>query len=192
MGSSLALSNKNTLVNQISKCFNKWEVNEMAVASGFVKRKSKLSGIHFLMLNIFAHQQDEKMSLEGLSRVLLKEEIEITKQSLHQRYNKEGVHFMSQMLGKVLQQRLSIPKQKMDPVFKRVILSDATSIQLPDQYQNKYKGNGGSASKSSMKVQYNYDMLSGTILMMSTLAGSSPDAKTPLGEVKKTTYEYKI
>jgi hypothetical protein len=192
MCTSLAFCNKVKIETALVKLFPVRFVNKTARECGFVKRKSKLNAMQFLLMNVFSHQKDENLSLQGISQELLKEKISITKQSIQNRYNAAGVIFMRKMLSKAISQKLNIPKQIISSDFKRIILGDATNIQLPEEYRSVYKGNGGSASGSSMKIQYSYDLLSGNIQKMEITDGCSPDARTKLIGVKKTTCTSKI
>lgn len=189
MSNSKALQSKSNLVDQINKFFNKDVVNDLSKTTKFVQRASRLTGMDFLQLNIFAHQQMDEMSLEGLSRELLKEGKTIAKQSLQERYNERAVVFMQKMVSYALSVKLNTQSIIKHNVFGRIIIGDATSYQLPAEFSEKYKGFGGGASVSAIKIQYNYDLLSAETIMMLAQSGTNPDTKQGLGELKKTTYE---
>lgn len=185
MRKSNALPNKSKLVDQISRFFDKKFVNKTARTTRFVQRASTFTGMDLLLLSVFSHQQNHTISLQGYLGELLFRGKVMTKQSLQERFNKYSVDFMEKMLTHALSQKLAIQKTFQTTCFKRIIIGDATSYQLSPDYVDKYKGNGGHASISSIKIQYNYDLLTNTIILLSPKSGHHADIKSELGEIKK-------
>ncbi len=165
MRKSNALQNKSKLVDQIIRFFDKKFVNKTARSRKFVQRASTFTGMDLLLLSVFSHQQNNASSLQGYISELLFRGKAMAKQSLHDRFNKYSVDFMQKMLAHSLAQKLAIQKAFQTTCFKRIIIGDATSYQLSSHYVDKYKGNGGHASISSIKIQYNYDLLSNKIIL---------------------------
>jgi hypothetical protein len=188
MVNSKALPDKNSLVAEIEKYFDQQTVKQIAKETRFVQRQSKLSGMDFFFLCVFAHQKDESISLEGLCAELLKEGTSITKQSLQDRFNDDASAFMEKMSARILSQKLDLPPIIPHPVFGRIIIGDSTVFQLPETFTHKYRGSGGGASNAAVKIQYGYDLLSQSIHVMLVEQGVNPDCNMCLGEVKKTIY----
>jgi hypothetical protein len=188
MRKSKALQNKNNLVNQISRFFDKKIVNKIALSTKFVQRSSTFTGMDLLLLSVFSHQQDYKSSLQSYVGELINSGKQVTKQSLHERFNKNAVDFMQKMLAHALSQKLLLQRTLKATSFKRIIIGDATSYQIPTEFMHKYKGSGGNSSNSCLKIQYNYDLLSNKIIMLVPQSAHHADTKQELGEVKKTTY----
>jgi hypothetical protein len=87
-------------------------------------------------------------------------EIKITRQGIHERLNKQAVSFFEVMLSKLL----SIPnivELKSENLIERIIILDSTIIELPKQLAKLFRGCGGLASKSAIKIQFYYDIKSG-------------------------------
>jgi IS4 transposase len=49
------------------------------------------------------------------------------------------------------------------PVFERVLLTDATSFQLPAHLAAFYQGNGGDNGPAGIKIHQQYELISGTV-----------------------------
>jgi hypothetical protein len=186
MKPSETLQNKINLIAQISKIFNKKNIERMARKSGFVQRKSTLTGMDFFLLCVFAHQYNEQISLEELCNELFKTGKYIAKQSLQERFNDAAVCFMQQMVGKALSKKLNIEAGLQHPFFNRIIIGDSTQYQLPESFAHKYRGNGGGASASAIKLQYSFDLLTHNLITIEAQQGIVPDSNYQLGEVKKT------
>jgi hypothetical protein len=189
MKQTKALQDKNSLVAQISKFFDKEKVEQLAHETKFVQRESNMKGLDFFFLCLFAHQQNYEISLDGLSNELMKDGVCMSKQSIHDRFNPYAVEFMEQLLSEAISQKLSIGTLPKHPLFHRIVVEDSTSFQVPEMFAYKYKGSGGGASDAAIKIQYAYDLISEKIISMVAQSGVNPDSKQELGEVKKTTYE---
>ncbi len=140
--------------------FNCEQIEAIARQSGFVQRKSALTGYSFLMLSMFDHYSHHRCSLNGLCASLLDYGIEIRKQSLHSRFNKASVGFLKSVVSKLLLMRLAPLSSSLKGIgfCKRILVLDSTSFQLPNCYSNTYKGWGGDASEAGIKVHLCYDL----------------------------------
>lgn len=161
-----ALRSKNKQIQAITKFFSAKKIEQLARETKFVQRDSPLSGLDFLMLCIFAHQQSELISLEGMCVELFKDGVRITKQSLQDRFNKNAVEFITQLLNEALSMRLDMKAGLTHPVFKRIVVWDSTQVQLPESFCTKYRGHGGGASAAGLKLQYGFDIISQKIIVM--------------------------
>lgn len=188
MTNSKALQDKNKLLDEISKYFDADKVNQIARETKFVQRKSKLTAMDFFFLCVFAHQKDDNISLEGLASELLKDGVDISKQSLQDRFNDKASFFMEKIVNQILAQKLDSPPIIKHSFFNRIVIADSTVFQLPAIFADKYKGCGGGASTAAVKIQYGFDLLSNSILIMLIEGGVNPDNKMELLDVKKTIY----
>jgi hypothetical protein len=50
--------------------------------------------------------------------------------------------------------------------FERIRILDATVFQLPDSFATDYQGSGGSSNTAGVKIQLEYDLLSGRLMGM--------------------------
>ena len=94
------ISNKNLtqfsehLHIEIKQFFTTEEINQLARETKFVKREGKIDGRIFLELIVFSNESLKQQSLNDLSATLEHNyAIEMTKQSLHERFNNNALHF---------------------------------------------------------------------------------------------------
>ncbi len=60
-------------------------------------------------------------------------------------------------------------------IFKRIRILDSTAFQLPDVFSSVYPGAGGCSHTAGMKIQLEYDLLSGQFLHIHTGPGKQHD-----------------
>ncbi len=151
---------------EIAPFFTTEELNELARESGFVQRESKLNGSLFLDLIVFNAETLRSQSLNDMSATLKDSHgIEITKQSLHERFNESALVFLKTALERLLQQQLDSARTSLDKArgFDRILIKDSTSFQADASLSEYYPGSGGSGSAASVRIQFEYDILSGKI-----------------------------
>lgn len=91
--------------------------------------------------------------------------INITKQSLHDRFTSEAVKFLKSCLDMLVSRNIQYGgnKEILRSHFKRIRIKDSTKFALPASCAEIYKGYGGALHNSSsmVSIQYEYDFLSG-------------------------------
>jgi hypothetical protein len=105
----------------------------IAVKTGFIKRKRKLTGASFVKAMIFGHLEGGKCTIENLCEILQQEEINITKQGIDFRFNKAAVKLLETMYHEALQlfkNTLTINCNILE-CFNSVKLLDSSYISLP-------------------------------------------------------------
>jgi hypothetical protein len=145
---------------KIAFFFNCEQIELLARLSGFVQRKSSLTGHSFLMLSLFDHHSHNRCSLNGLCAGLMDYGVMIRKQSLHARFNAASVTFLKNVAGKLLALRLAPLSSRLKGLSfcRRLLILDSTSFELPGNYSHTYKGWGGDASQAGIKVHLCYDL----------------------------------
>ncbi len=155
----------------------------------FVQRKSKLDGITFLSLIVFNNSALCHESLNDLTIDLAQYyNVDTTKQGLQERFNEYAVNFLTaaleNLLNKQFFEKVSIP----DCIeFNRFLIKDSVCFQVDSSLAEYYPGSGGSASKANVRIQFEYDLLNGTIVDLSINAFNDQDAKDSIAtlELKK-------
>jgi hypothetical protein len=114
-------------------------------------------------------------------------EIDIKKQSLHDRFNEYAPLFLKTALEKLLQQQVlkHVELGKLSH-FKRILIKDSICFEVDPTLAAAYPGSGGSASAAAMRIQYEYDLLSGRINDLSLHAFNDQDHKDSLATVALT------
>ena len=153
-------------------------MEQLAREAGFVQRKSKLSGHLFLDLIVFNSENLKSQSLNDLSVFLNHAHgIEMTKQSLHERFNQSAVIFLKEALQKLLHKQLDVSADLLNlEGIHRILLKDSVCFQVDESLLKDYPGSGGSGSKASVRIQFEYDLLSGKINDLSLNAFNDQDA----------------
>lgn len=106
---------------------------------------------------MFSYQRGKDFSLLDMASFLFQEfGINITKQSLHDRFASPAVDFLKKCLDCLLTQKISYSgeKQALKTHFNRIRIKDSTKFALPDSFSAKYKGYGGALHHSSFDDQY--------------------------------------
>ena len=104
--------------------------------------------------------------------------IKFTKQSLNERFSIYSVAFMRKCYERVFEQILLFSEAGQQTLygFNRVILRDSTFFQLPATLSAHYEGNGGDTTGRVMKIQTEYDLLSGKIVRLDFRNGKKRNA----------------
>lgn len=144
-------------------------IEAKARQSGFVKRKSKLTGSRFTNLMVFSNGNLAETSLLEMCQDYEYSYGELlSKQSLDERFNEHSVVFLKMLIQEILSRHMPSDRFKdLLPDCKTIRIKDATSFQLPEDLQKVYPGSGGHTSKACLKIQFEYDLKSGNVLDLS-------------------------
>jgi hypothetical protein len=165
--------------DELKKCFSKAEIEEIAIETGFVKRKGKITACEFVCLCCFMDVEVANHTLVTLcTKLSAKTGVVISNQALDQRLNERCVEFLKKIFDKLLRQTISntthIP-DLWDDDFKRIRILDSTAFQVPKSYMNIYPGSGGCSQPSGVKIQLEYELKSGNFMNVAVGAGSGSD-----------------
>ena len=153
------------------------DIEKIARASQFVKRKSRITGEVFLKALVLGFLEKPQASLNEIAQACLDMGVAVSAQAIDERINTSSVDFVQKMFTKALrlfknQQplRLAILEQ-----FTSINLVDSTTKALPDSMAEEYPGCGGLSALSSLKIQLVFDFLSGNMEQVEFQAGNEPD-----------------
>ena len=152
--------------------------NQLGRASGFVQRRSKLTGSLFAQAFVLGCLEEPAATLNNLVQVCHELGVEITEAGFQQRIDAQAVAFLGQLLQAwVTRFRQQRPLD--DTVlrhFTQVNLLDSTEITLPAALSGLFAGKQGAA----LKVQLSFDYLSGTLNALELTSGRQPDQRCAL------------
>lgn len=149
--------------------YSKEKLTAMAKQIGFQKRSSKLSPSMFLDTVLFKELDNGAVSLNDHCISLFQQYgIQITKQSLSERFNEDSVNFVKTLLTDQINTQLStkLKEESLGEVlrqFKSVKIKDSTRFQIPSEFKDRYPGSTGSSSGAGVHVQFEFDILSGRV-----------------------------
>jgi len=175
---------------EISSFFTVEEIEQLAKQSKFVQRENavKVDGRIFLDLIVFNSDQLKEQSLNDLAVALnCKYGIDITKQSLNDRFNQYALLFLKNALEKLLQNQVSLNRFAFaSEHFDRILIKDSVCFQIDESLKHIYEGSGGSGSEAAIRIQFEYDVLNGVINDLSVNAFNDQDATDSLATIEKT------
>jgi hypothetical protein len=167
---------------KLTTIFDPEPLETLARHSKFIQRSSsKLTGKDFVELMTTEMIEEPAVSLEGLCDLLvdLNPHAEMTPQALHQRINAYAVTYLQEVLQLALRQQLEpicdrLPLGSLTS-FGRVLLEDSTQCRLHAKLADAFKGSGGSASPSAVKIDLIYDVMHHSLLEMYLSDGTAAD-----------------
>lgn len=167
---------------KLTTVFAPEHLEALARQSEFIQRSSsKLRGKDFVELMTTEMLEAPDISLEGLCDILgqLNPQAQMTPQALHQRINTYAVTYLQEVFQLALRQQLDpicerLPVGALAP-FGRVLLEDSTQCRLHEKLAEAFKGSGGSASTSAVKIDLIYDVLHHSLLEMHLSDGTAAD-----------------
>lgn len=164
---------------RLTHLFDGQWLESQARSSRFIERSSsRLTGQMFLMLNVLGLSASPDDSLQDQCSWLSTHfKVDIKKQSLDERYNTHGVAFLKGCLQQVLGKWMSGRKPlEAGGSFRRIVLRDSTSWQLPACLSEFYPSKDSSKTGASIKVDYSVDYLTGHVEQIVLAPGRQPDS----------------
>jgi hypothetical protein len=155
---------------------------EMAVSTGFCKRKSGLKPEIFFDMMCQAVSRTDNGSLSYMVSLLLSEYgLTMEKQSLHERFNENCVAFVRAVMSEVMRERFPCLYAKdFFPGFPRILIKDSTRFAVPSNLADHYGDCGGDAvrrSKAGVSIQLERDLKSGEVTSLSVTPGNRNDRR---------------
>jgi hypothetical protein len=149
--------------------------------SGFVQRRSKLTGPRFVQLCALGWLGQPAASLSALTHTGALCGVGITRQGLGQRFTPAAADCLKRVLDAALPQALAARPVAL-PVLRRfngVYAWDSTTITLPDALAAAWPGCGGRVAtntQAALKVQARWDLTTGALDLVRLHSGRESDA----------------
>ncbi len=139
---------------------------EQARATGFCKRKSKLTAAVFVKTLVFGFLSRPDASLDELTRIAATLGVTITPQALDERFTLEAAELLRRVLQASIQAMITA-----DPVslailerFTEVVVLDSSTVSLPEALAWQFAGCGTSnpqAGNAALKLTVAWDLKAG-------------------------------
>ena len=149
-------------------------MDDWARQAGFILRKRILSAYDFLVLMSLGQLGMKHPSLAGMVDAM---DIEMKRESLHERFTPAAVKYLEICSQFVLKQKLqnqSLGTELFDP-FKRIFIHDSSGWDVDPKLRATLPGYGGSASDANCKIQVCYEYRTGELSFFKITAGTHPD-----------------
>lgn len=156
-----------------------------ARASGFVQRRSKVTGAVFLQTLVWGWLARPRASLTGLTHTAARCGVGVTKQGLDQRFTPAAAACVKAVLEAALPQLVAARPVAL-PLLRRfpgVYVWDSTTIRLPDSLAAEWRGCGGRTARNTqaaLKVQVRWNLTSGALDLVQLQDGRASDLATAL------------
>jgi len=141
------------------------EIHDIAYKTGAVKRQGKLGVETFAQMMIFGFWQDPDLRLSGLAQIGGRREVFVTESAISQRFTPECATMFLEIMQRLAE--VSVEGEKVDILllkqFSAVIVEDSTSITLPAEVADIWRGCGeeGSTSSAAVKAFVRWNVLDG-------------------------------
>lgn len=170
------------IIRDTTQLFSHELVDRIARDTGFITRKGKIDAGTFLSFNSFLNEDICEKSLATLSaRLLSHYNISISPQALNERFNDAAVEYMKEFFTELMLKQNKIIDNKYK--FKKIVITDSTIFSTSERFSSEFKG-VSKIAKSSVKIQLQYDLLSGNFICCEPMSGSINDA-TYLNKMEK-------
>lgn len=159
--------------------------DEAARATGFVRRRSKLSGAAFVQTLVFGWLSAPDATLEDLRVTAGLRGAVVSRQAIAQRFSMAAAACLQQVLEQAVSRVLRAPSVPV-PILQRftaVWVQDSTTISLPAALAARWPGCGGStptAGQAAVKLQVRLDLVSGALEGPYLEAGCAQDRASAL------------
>jgi hypothetical protein len=158
----------NRLSSDFFKFFDKKQISQLAIDSGFMQRCSKMKPWMFIESLLFSKFNYKKLCLNDIAvDFSMKYRLAISKQGIDERFNMSSVKLVKSLLTKMIEQfSLMHQLHSVFSNYRSIRIKDSTSFQLPENLAEFFPGNGGNSSDAVARIQYEFDLKNGKILEM--------------------------
>src|SRR5713226_5633528 len=152
---SLQMSSVPQIAEHMKRILNE-QANELAKQTGCIQRVRKFTGAILLQTLIFGWQQHPDASLEQLASTAELGDVTVSDTAVHKRFTEPCAHFLHRVLEEmstvVVQAAHEVPV-KLLRRFSMVLLEDSSSIALPDELAQVWRGCGGKQAHTAAAVK---------------------------------------
>ena len=159
--------------------------NRAARTTGFVQRRSKLSGAKFVQTLGFGWLANPEATYEELAQTAATLGVRISPQGLEHRFTEAAAQCGEQVLQAAVQQVIAAAPvaSPLLPRFSAVYVDDSTQVQLPAGLAAVWAGSGGGAQAegqtAALKLQVRLDLKRGGLTGPFIQAGRASDRSSP-------------
>ena len=156
--------------------------DEVAVNTGLVKRKRKLTGSALTQILVFGWLEHPEASYQQLTETAATLGIQVSRQALEQRLTSETAEMLKLTLDATLREMLEVAgRREALPLlqqFMGVYVRDSTWVSLPDELHEIWKGHPkkNHPKKAALKLHLCFDVLTGHFQHFELTDGMTADS----------------
>jgi hypothetical protein len=150
---------------------------DLGRATGFVQRRSKMSGAQLVKTVVLGWAAQPDAPLSELAHGSARLGVPISEAGLHQRINEPAVGFLKALFAESMarfREQARLPKGVLSH-FSQVNIIDSSLVSLPDELQAEFKGFNTPGSAAAAKLQLSFDYLTGDFNALQVEHGRTPD-----------------
>ncbi len=169
---------------RLETIFRKEELSDLSREVGFIRRQRIVSGSGFAQLCIQgAEDSGLNVSLTQLLVQAGKLGMPLSPEGLNERFTADSESFMEKLFARVAGWHIEeASKLNTLDAFTEVLVEDSSNWQLPATLKARFKGFGGGASESGIKLNIRLGLKGGTWQLHFRNA-TAPDNTSPLGSI---------
>jgi hypothetical protein len=158
--------------------------NEVAKQTGCIQRRRKFSGASLLQTLVFGWQQHPDASLEMLASTAELGEVSVTDTAVDKRFTPQCAAFLhtilQEMSNVVVQAAHDVPIRLLRR-FSAVMLEDSSSISLPNELAERWRGCGGNQdhTAAAIKLHTRWELKRGQLWGPQLSDGRASDHRRP-------------
>src|SRR5256885_894316 len=159
----------------------------IALETGCVQRQRKFSGASLLQTLVFGWQQHADASLEQLASTAATADVLVTDTAVDKRFTPQAARFLHAMLeeacSQVVQAAHDVPVALLRR-FSAVILEDSSSISLPNELAEVWRGCGGDQdhTAAAVKLHVRWELKRGRLSLPNLTDGRTSDRRSPFNQ----------
>src|SRR5712692_3235171 len=159
----------------------------IALETGCVQRQRKFSGASLLQTLVFGWQQHPDASLEQLASTAAVADVLVTDTAVHKRFTPQAAQFLHAMLEEACSLLVQAAHDVPVPLLRRfsaVILEDSSSLSLPNELAEIWRGCGGNQdhTAAAVKLHVRWERKRGRLWGPKLTDGRASDRRSPLNE----------
>lgn len=164
------------------------EVPRLARETGAVKRERKngLDAVTLVEMVIFGFWQEPQIRLSGLAQVAERREVSVSESAISQRFSPQCAALFREVLHRVAEVQLESEKVEVPLLkqFSAVIVEDSSTINLPAELLEVWRGCGGSTgmSEAAVKIFVRWNVLCGQVMGPRLTDARTNDHQSPFNE----------
>ena len=164
-------------------------VDKAAKASGVIKRQRKFSAMSLAKTFILGFLANPNATDEDLAQMAVQVGADVSPQAIEQRYTPQMEKYLKVLFAEAIQIIVGSDKA-LAPILERfssVNLQDSSTIVLPDDQKEHYRGCGGSygGGEAALKLQVEWDLRCGGFTHIQIEEGRSPDGATTRQQARR-------
>lgn len=110
------------------------------------------------MLLFKTYQGDQESLTDHAYELQRNRNINVKKQSLHNRFSPSAVAFLREVVDHQLKARCTFGNSSLFKPFSKVFIQDSTKFGLPEHLKNDYQCYGGRTAKAGGQIQFTYEL----------------------------------